>query len=146
MASINQKSTAYKRFGAELRKSGYRRHWKPRTLTVNLSYYKNQILPFFRGRQIAEIGQRDVQQWFAALYATPVAADRSAPVLSVIMSQAEAYGYRPEGSNPCVGIRRYRRRHRERFLSPEGDAPPGRGVAPAAPLPPGRSRSSGCCC
>ena len=26
-------------------------------------------------------------------------------------------GYRPEGSNPCRGIRRYRRKGRERFLS-----------------------------
>ncbi len=43
--------------------------------------------------------------------------DRSAPILSVIMRQAELYGYRPEGSNPCVGIRRYRRKGRERFLS-----------------------------
>ena len=47
------------------------------------------------------------------------AADRSAPVLSVILGQAEIYGYRPEDSNPCRGIRRYRRRGRERFLGPE---------------------------
>ena len=42
---------------------------------------------------------------------------RSSPVLSVIMRQAEMYGYRPEGSNPCAGVRRYRRNGRERFLS-----------------------------
>ena len=35
------------------------------------------------------------------------------------MGQAELYGYHPEGSNPCVNIRRYRRRGRERFLSPD---------------------------
>ena len=39
------------------------------------------------------------------------------PVLSVIMTEAERMGYRPEGSNPCRGIRRYRRKGRERFLS-----------------------------
>ena len=33
------------------------------------------------------------------------------------MRQAEIYGYRPEGSNPCKGIKRYRREGRERFLS-----------------------------
>ena len=84
---------------------------------VNLYYYRNQILPWFRGRPIADITRRDVQQWFASLHATPVAADRSAPVLSVILKQAEVYGYRPEGSNPCTGIKRYRRRGRERFLT-----------------------------
>ena len=95
----------------------YRRHWKPSTLKVNLNYYRNQILPWFRGRPIAGITRRDIQQWFASLHATPVAADRSAPVLSVILKQAEVYGYRPEGSNPCTGIKRYRRRGRERFLT-----------------------------
>ena len=95
----------------------YRRHWKPRTLEVNLGYYQKQILPWFRGRQIADITRLDIHQWFASLHATPVAADRSAPVLSVIFRQAEVYGYRPEGSNPCAGIKRYRRRGRERFLT-----------------------------
>ncbi len=95
----------------------YRRHWKPCTLVVNLGYYRNQILPWFRGRPITGITRQDIQQWFASLHATPVAADRSAPVLSVILKQAEVYGYRPEGSNPCTGIKRYRRRGRERFLT-----------------------------
>ena len=27
----------------------YRRHWKPRTLAVNLNYYENNILPWFKG-------------------------------------------------------------------------------------------------
>jgi len=95
----------------------YKRHWKPRTLEVNLGYYRNQILPWFRGRAIGDITRRDVQRWFASLHATPAAADRSAPVLSVILRQAEVYGYRPEGPNPCTGIKRYRRRNRERFLN-----------------------------
>ena len=84
---------------------------------VNLYYYRNQILPWFRGRPIADITRRDVRQWFASLHATPVAADRSAPVLSVILKQAEIYGYRLDGSNPCTGIKRYRRCGRERFLT-----------------------------
>ena len=95
----------------------YARNWKPSTLKVNRGYYRNQILPWFGGRPIAEITTRDVQQWFASLHETPVAADRSAPVLSVIMRQAEVYGYRPEGTNPCAGIKRYRRQGRERVLS-----------------------------
>ena len=95
----------------------YARNWKPSTLRVNRGYYRNQILPWFEGRQIAVITAHDVQKWFASLYETPVAADRSAPILSVIMRQAEVYGYRPEGMNPCVGIKRYRRQGRERFLS-----------------------------
>ncbi len=95
----------------------YRRLWKPGTLDVNRCYLKNQILPHFRGRQVADIDRRNVRDWFASLRATPVAADRSMPVLSVIIREAEAMGLRPEGSNPCLGIRRYRRKGRARFLS-----------------------------
>ena len=98
----------------------FRRHerlWKPRTLKVNRGYLSKQILPRFAGHQIAEITRQDVVRWFASLAATPVAADRSMPILSVIMREAERMGFRDEGSNPCLGIRRYRRKGRERFLS-----------------------------
>ncbi len=95
------------------------RHWKPSTCKVNRHYLRKQILPWFRDMQIADITERNVREWFTSLHATPAAAaDRSAPVLSVIMAQAEIHGYRPEGTNPCTGIRRYRRAGRERFLSP----------------------------
>ncbi|MDE0053770.1 MAG: Arm DNA-binding domain-containing protein [Gammaproteobacteria bacterium] len=63
--------------------------WKPGTLDVNRSYLKNQILLHFAGRQIADIDNGDVRRWFASLRATPVAADRSMPVLSVIMRETE---------------------------------------------------------
>ena len=95
----------------------YGRNWKPRTVSVNRSYVRNQILPWFRHRPIAEITRSDVQSWMASLHATPAAADRSLPVLSVIMRQAEIYGYRMENSNPCTGVRRYRPPARERFLT-----------------------------
>ena len=97
----------------------YGRRWKPRTLKVNRDYLRRQILPFFAGRSIGEITREDVRAWFRSLNATPAAANRSAPVLSVIMRQAEAWGYRPENSNPCAGIRRYRQGRSERFLTPE---------------------------
>ena len=95
------------------------RVWKPGTLHVNRVYLRNQLLPHFAGRDIAAIDRQEVRSWFARLRATPVAADRSMPVLSVIMREAERMGMRPEGSNPCRGIRRYRRKGRERFLSDE---------------------------
>ena len=97
----------------------YGHRWKPRTLQVNRIYLRRQILPFFEGRPIGAITARDVQDWFRSLHATQAAANRSAPILSVIMQQAEAWGYRPENSNPCRGIRRYRQTRSERFLSPE---------------------------
>ena len=95
----------------------YGRVWKPGTLAVNRSYLKNQILPFFRDRLVGDIAREEVVRWFASLHATPAAANRSLPVLSVIMREAEKYGHRPSGSNPCRGVRRYRQGGRERFLT-----------------------------
>lgn len=96
-----------------------RRHWKPGTFDVNRYYLKNQLLPWFQGCQIGDITAADVKDWFASLHKTPVSADRAAPVLSIIMACAEKYGYRTDDSNPCRGIKRYRRQGSERFLSEE---------------------------
>ena len=85
----------------------YGRIWKAGTLEVNRYYLRNQLLPHFSGLGIADIDRRDVRNWVAALRATPVSADRSLPVLSVIMREAEAMGLRQEDSNSCRGIRRY---------------------------------------
>ena len=97
----------------------YGRRWKPGTMRVNRIYFREQIQPFFAGRPIASITREDVQAWFRSLHATPAGANRSVPILSTIMRQAEAWGYRPPDSNPCRGLRRYRQGRSERFLSPE---------------------------
>lgn len=116
----------------------YERLWKPGTLAVNRSYLNNQILPSFASRPVAEITRADVQRWFASLDAKPAAADRSLPILSAILRHAEMHGHRPEGSNPCLGLRRYRRRGRERFLTLDQYRRLGKALAEheaAAPLP-----------
>ena len=95
----------------------YARNWKPSTLRVDRYCYRCHILPWFEGRPIANITAHEVRCWFASLHNTPVSADRSAPILSVIMRQAEVYGYRLRGTNPCAGIKRHRRRGRQRFMS-----------------------------
>jgi len=74
------------------------RNWKPGTLSRNRHYFRKRIPPRFAGRQVAGITRRDVRDWFAPTRATPVTADWSMPVLSVIMKAAEADGLRPEGS------------------------------------------------
>ena len=97
----------------------YERVWKAGTLAVNRHYLQNQLLSYFAGHEIADIGRQDVRNWFASLGATPVAANRSMPVLSTIMREAEQLGLRPKDSNPCSGIRRNPRKGSERFLTDE---------------------------
>ena len=97
----------------------YARVWKPGTLRVNRSYLRRQILPTFAQRPIRDISRPEVQHWFVSLRATPFAANRSMPILSIILKEAELMGYRPEGTDPCRGIRRYRRNGCERYLTDE---------------------------
>ena len=102
----------------------YARIWKPRTLYVNRSYLRRQLLPWFAGQQIADIRRRDVQRWISSLRATPVAADRSAPVLSVIQG----------GRTPGLPPRGIQSLPRAQALSPKG----------ARAVPVGQGDSSPC--
>ncbi|MEH6477683.1 MAG: tyrosine-type recombinase/integrase [Sneathiella sp.] len=46
-------------------------------------------------------------------------ANRTLGVLSVMFNQAEVWGFRPDGSNPCRHVKKYKEEKRERFLSAE---------------------------
>ena len=48
----------------------------------------------------------------------PYQANRTLGVLSVMFNQAEVWGLRPDGSNPCRHVKKYEERKRERYLSP----------------------------
>ena len=74
-------------------------------------------MPFFAAMRVAHIARADVARWFDSMSATPGNANRALPVLSVMMRQAELWDLRPQGSNPCRGMRRYKMKPRERFLS-----------------------------
>jgi len=93
------------------------RRWKPSTRDSNRRLVDRYLVPFFGALRVAEIARADVRCWFDLLSGTPGTANRALPVLSVMMRQAELWEFRPQGSNPCRGIRRHRMQPRERFLS-----------------------------
>jgi len=91
--------------------------WKPSTRKSNLHLLKRYILPPLGGLRVAELTRADVRRWFDSLSGTPGVANRTLPVLSAMMTAAELWDIRPQGSNPCRNMRRYRTAPRERFLS-----------------------------
>ena len=95
------------------------RRWKPSTQERNRHFLDRYLLPFFADKRVGEIARSDVRRWFDAMSPTPANANRTLPVLSVMMTQAELWNLRPHGSNPCRNIRRYPVKPRERFLSLE---------------------------
>ena len=83
-------------------------------------------MPCFGQLRVAEIARSDVRRWFDSMSGTPGNANRTLPVLSVMMRQAELWDLRPQGSNPCRNMRRYKTTPREgRFVFPnrKGDGP-----------------------
>ena len=93
------------------------RRWKPSTREGNVLALRRYLMPFFGGMRVADIGRAHVRCWFDSMSGTPGNANRTLPVLSVMMRQAELWELRPQGSNPCRNMRRYKLKPRERFLS-----------------------------
>ncbi len=77
------------------------------------------ILPVLGARKLADVSRADVSRLHYALRDTPYQANRVLALLSKMMNLAEAWGLRPNGSNPCAHVERYAEHHRERLLSAE---------------------------
>ena len=97
----------------------YARHWKPVTLENSAYVVRKYILPAFGHLTVDAITVEHVKDWFASMAERRGNANRSMPVLSVMMRMAELWGYRPHNSNPCKNTRRYPMKPKERFLTPE---------------------------
>lgn len=93
--------------------------WKARTLDTQTHYRRRYLDNAFVGKFVDEIDQADVLTWFNRVSHTggPGAGNRCFEILRSMLNNAERWGYRPEGSNPCTFIRPNKRRKCERFLS-----------------------------
>lgn len=74
------------------------------------------IDPAIGPRKITDIQRADISKLHHDYRAKPYQANRTLGVLSVMFNQCEIWGLRPEGSNPCRHVKKYREEKRERFL------------------------------
>lgn len=79
--------------------------------------FKIQLRPAFGTRTLADITKADVARFHTKWARKPRTANHALALLSKLMSWAEDHGLRPDGTNPCLGIERFREIKRERFLS-----------------------------
>ena len=75
------------------------------------------IDPRIGSRKVTEIQRKDVAELHHAMRRTPYQANRTLGVLSKMFNMAEVWGLRPDGSNPCLHVKRFKEERRERFLS-----------------------------
>ena len=78
---------------------------------------ENHILPALGMMPLAMVETAHVAALHYRLRETPRAANRALSVLSKMFSLACAWGLVADGTNPCKGVRKYKEKKRERFLT-----------------------------
>ena len=94
-------------------------HCKPKTGVDYGRSVRLFIGPAIGSMKVSEVVRKDVAELHQGMRQKPYQANRTLAVLSKMFSLAEVWGWRPDGSNPCRHVKRYKERARERFLSPK---------------------------
>jgi integrase len=77
------------------------------------------IKPEIGSHKVQDVTRADIARLHYKHRDTPYQANRTLGVLSKLFNLAEVWNLRPDGSNPCRHVRKYREEKRERFLSPD---------------------------
>jgi integrase len=92
---------------------------KPKTAFQDTRLLERFILPAFGKQKVKNVNRVDVTKLHHALRDTPYQANRVMALLSKMFNLAERWGLRPDATNPCRHVEKYKEAKRERFLSPE---------------------------
>ena len=92
-------------------------HCKPSTAGEYHRSVKLFIDPRIGRYRVPDIQRSDIAALHHDMRDTPYQANRTLGVLSKMFNLAELWDLRPDGSNPCRHVRRFREEKRERFLS-----------------------------
>ena len=90
---------------------------KPATRAEYESQWRDLIDPKFGKTKVESLARGDIDKFHKAMKETPYRANRTLALLSRLMSLAEAWDWRSQGTNPCKHIERFTERARTRFLS-----------------------------
>ncbi len=90
---------------------------KARSIENDRHVVDRLINPALGKRKVADVTRADVQRLHVTLGKAPYMANRTLALLSRLMTLAEKWGLRPDGSNPCRHVERFPEKKRERFLA-----------------------------
>ena len=94
-------------------------HCKPSTQREYRRSIELFIDPAISEMRISLVERKDIAKLHHDLRNKPYQSNRTLGVLSKMFTLAEVWGLRPDRSNPCRHVKRYKENKRERFLSPE---------------------------
>jgi integrase len=92
-------------------------HKKPNSVRQDKQMLRQHIIPQLGQRRAIDISKSDVAKLHFGMRETPAAANRCCDVLSSVLGWAEEVGIRPDGTNPCRGVKRNREKRRENALT-----------------------------
>jgi integrase len=90
---------------------------KARTSTEYGRLLDKIIIPELGKKKAADVTRADIGKLHHGLRATPYQANRVLAVVSKMLTLAEKWGLRPDGTNPCRHVEKFRETQRERMLS-----------------------------
>ncbi len=94
-------------------------HCKPSTAEEYRRSVKLFIDPRIGNLRVPDVQRSHIAALHHDMRETPYQANRTLGVLSKIFNLAELWELRPDGSNPCRHVKRFKEEKRERFLSDE---------------------------
>jgi integrase len=89
----------------------------PRTLTEYRRLYDKLAKKEIGRHRVQDVIRADITKLHSNLAGTAPQANRLLQMLSAFFTWCEKQQYRPEGSNPCRHVDKYKEKSRERFLS-----------------------------
>ena len=115
----SRKSPTMKGLGERFLKEHVAVRCKPSTQAEYKRSVELFINPKIGTRKATDIERRDIAELHQALSHIPYQANRTLGVLSKMFNLAEIWGLRPDGSNPCLHVKKFAEEKRARFLSQE---------------------------
>lgn len=94
-------------------------HLKPSTQGEYKRCVEIFINPEIGTMKLVSVERTDIAKIHHQLRHIPYQANRVLGVLSIMFNLAESWNLRPQFSNPCRGVRKYKEKKRERFLNRE---------------------------
>ncbi|SFS22254.1 site-specific integrase [Yoonia litorea] len=99
----------------------FQEHVQERCKASTQSEYRRALDLFIKPEigsfKVVDVARKDIAALHHKHRAIPYQANRTLQVLSKMFNMAEVWGLRPDGSNPCRHVPKYREEKRERFLS-----------------------------
>ena len=90
---------------------------KPRTAKEYRRNVQLFIMPALGRLKVTEVTRADVSRFHHEFRETPYQSNRNLEIVSKMFNLAELWGLRPDGSNPCRHVKKYKEEKRERYLS-----------------------------